>query len=992
MADSSRSNLRKLKDEYARNPGSRVFVHLAEAYRKAGELRQAHQVLADGLKRHVDYPSGLVVLAKVLADQGEAERAAAVWRDVVRLDPENVVALRALGDLAESAGRRDEAMQYYRRIVRLENGEPDADDAPFGAQGSDDDDDEPAHAPAASAPARGTDAPERVTHAPEPPQPALSKSRFSWLVRSVVRAPAEPARETYGFDAPAAAPAAQAAPAPVRSAPAAPSFDAEAPARVSPAAPGWAPAAEPARAAAPNPTGFAPDAAPEPATAAAPGTVPEPVVAAPDVASAPVGVNAPEIAPEPRAAAAPAVAPEPMVAAAPDVAPEPMVAVAPEASATPIAAPAESQAAGTPFGFAARSAPEAQREFAAEVGREPAAEAQTVAAEQPLSDEQPANDAPIEATQDTAPEAAPERAFAEIAAVEDQPEYANAALAAEPEPAPDEAEPAEEPAFVEEMADDDFPRAGFNENAAARPDEPFLDVDPEDPDQPYTDVRTEVPEPPVVDAELDEAGEPIEDEAHADPTMFAASREDQLREPVAAPGTPSFTASWSAFARGLGETEAAAETQDEPFEGIFGVEEGAVLQVEDEEVLVVSVDGDEPDAEPAPADEDQGSSPDSDPASDEARAEEVESQEEIVASAPEVEDAVDETPSAPVSFEELAQLAYDGDAREEEEEADPLAQIRAEMYGVDQEGAGETMPGVAAALAEVLVRLLERDGSVMHAESSLRRLLAVALARELGLNEAQQEALALAATLGAIGELREADAGDTGRNQAVTLQLLSGVALPDATREALGHQYERWDGAGLPMGLREENIPFPARVLAVARGAAALLGRNRGGAAAVVDELQRHAGTAFDPLVVSVLRRVFAQRERHGIGYGWGGRVAVAHPRELRGLELAQQLHAEGYEAETTQTAEALRQRLQEGSAEALIVGADLPDADVGALVRDIRSQAPGLPVLIVDAGDARRRVALLGAGADVCFPPDAEFLEVRATLDALLRRGEAPA
>ncbi len=300
-----------------------------------------------------------------------------------------------------------------------------------------------------------------------------------------------------------------------------------------------------------------------------------------------------------------------------------------------------------------------------------------------------------------------------------------------------------------------------------------------------------------------------------------------------------------------------------------------------------------------------------------------------------------------------------------------------------------------AALAEVLVRLLERDGSVIRAESSLRRLMVLALGRELGLPEAQQDALALAALLGAIGELGEGEGGaqggaEAGRHLAITLQLLSGVSLPATAREALAHQYERWDGGGLPSGLREEQIPFAARVLAVARAAAALLGERGPGAAGVVDELQRQAGSAFDPLVVSVLRRVFAQRERHGIGYGWGGRVAVAHPRELRALELAARLHGEGYAAETAGTAAALRDRLRAGAPQALVIGADLPDADAAALVREVRAMAAALPVLVVDAADARRRVELLGAGADVCFPPDADFLEVRATLDALLRRGEA--
>ncbi|MBD0321352.1 MAG: tetratricopeptide repeat protein, partial [Gemmatimonadetes bacterium] len=193
MADSSRAQLRKLKDEYARNPGSRVFVHLAEAHRKAGELRQAQQVLTEGLRRHVDYPSGLVVLAKVLADQGDDERATAVWRDVVRLDPENVVALRALADIAEAAGRRDEALELYRQLLRLENGAPDDDDTQFAAPSYDD--------------------PEPVAAAQEPeraPVAAPAKSRFSWLVRSVTRGvaePKEPARSAFNLQEALAGPA-----------------------------------------------------------------------------------------------------------------------------------------------------------------------------------------------------------------------------------------------------------------------------------------------------------------------------------------------------------------------------------------------------------------------------------------------------------------------------------------------------------------------------------------------------------------------------------------------------------------------------------------------------------------------------------------------------------------------------------------------------------------------------------------------------------------
>jgi CheY-like chemotaxis protein len=766
MADTSRSQLRKLKEEYARNPGSRVFVHLAEAHRKAGELKQAQQVLTDGLRRHGDYPSGLVVLARVLADQGEDERAAAVWRDVVRLDPENVVALRALGDIAEAAGHRAEAMQLYRRVLRLENGEPDAGEGEVIAADFDGEDAEPVSAapavepapdpvpiwrmprpdpPAARTPepepepvpAWRMSRPEPAAPAPEPvpepepepaPAPASAKSRFSWLVRTVTGGRVEEPQ-----------------PAAVRN---------EAPAR--------------------EDTVFEPAAAAEP--------VPAETAYVPPV----------EDLPEPAAEAAPAPA-EPVQVADP-----------------------------------------------AELETDPA----------PLAAE------PFEGVLDGV-EAA-------------------------------------------ELAPSPYVAGRWAESA----DNPEMDDRPSAEDEPI--AYHPAPAPYVPDVE----------------------EEDE--------GTPG----------GVVVTEADEETgYAEPVPSIF---EGA-----DEDIT---------------------------------RFVEAQARDQtVVAEAePEEEASEDEHGHEPIRFEELAQLAYEGAATP----ADPLAQMRAELYAPEDAGEDDTAGG-AAALAEVLVRLLERQGRVMHAESSLRRLLALALARELNLPPAQQDALGLAALLGALGELRDGGAADAGRQLAVTLQLLSGVALPETAREALAHQCERWDGGGLPAGLREEQIPFPARILAVARGAAALLAERRPGAGSVVDDLQRQAGTAFDPLVVSVLRRVFAQRERHGIGYGWGGRVAVAHPHELRALDLCTRLHGEGYAAETSGSAAAVRELLQTGSPQALVLGADLPDADTAALVREVRSAGHSLPVLVIDAPDARRRVELLGAGADVCFPPDAEFPEVRATLDALLRRGE---
>jgi tetratricopeptide (TPR) repeat protein len=117
MAESHREEIAKLEALYAGNPGGRVFVHLAEAYRKAGEHERARRILDEGLARHTDSASGYVVLGRVLADMQITAEAEVAFRRVLELDGGNLVALRWLGDLARQSGRSAEAASHYRELL-----------------------------------------------------------------------------------------------------------------------------------------------------------------------------------------------------------------------------------------------------------------------------------------------------------------------------------------------------------------------------------------------------------------------------------------------------------------------------------------------------------------------------------------------------------------------------------------------------------------------------------------------------------------------------------------------------------------------------------------------------------------------------------------------------------------------------------------------------------------------------------------------------------
>ncbi len=116
MPEMNRDEIAKLEALYASNPEGRVFTHLAEAYRKAGEYDRARAILEQGLTKHPGYASAYVVLGRVYLDLDNGPQATASFKRVLDLDPHNLVALRSLGDIARSAGRRDEALGYFEEL------------------------------------------------------------------------------------------------------------------------------------------------------------------------------------------------------------------------------------------------------------------------------------------------------------------------------------------------------------------------------------------------------------------------------------------------------------------------------------------------------------------------------------------------------------------------------------------------------------------------------------------------------------------------------------------------------------------------------------------------------------------------------------------------------------------------------------------------------------------------------------------------------------
>jgi tetratricopeptide (TPR) repeat protein len=120
-ADSDlQQEIEQLEQRYAENPDGLVFAHLADAYRKVGEYSKAEGLVLHGLKAHPTYISGHNVLGRIYQDAERFADAHEQFNKVLELDPQNMIALRALADLAMNGGRLEDARSWYEKILAID--------------------------------------------------------------------------------------------------------------------------------------------------------------------------------------------------------------------------------------------------------------------------------------------------------------------------------------------------------------------------------------------------------------------------------------------------------------------------------------------------------------------------------------------------------------------------------------------------------------------------------------------------------------------------------------------------------------------------------------------------------------------------------------------------------------------------------------------------------------------------------------------------------
>jgi DNA-binding response OmpR family regulator len=189
-----------------------------------------------------------------------------------------------------------------------------------------------------------------------------------------------------------------------------------------------------------------------------------------------------------------------------------------------------------------------------------------------------------------------------------------------------------------------------------------------------------------------------------------------------------------------------------------------------------------------------------------------------------------------------------------------------------------------------------------------------------------------------------------------------------------------------------EAIPLGARIVAVADSFAAMISarphRLPRRVPAAVEDIRAGAGKQYDPNVVAVLQRVLQGSDWRGLRFGLRHHILIVDPDDSRAMVLATKLCSHGYLAEAAFDLETARDRFKRSKLAAIIISADIEEEQIKALVREIREmvRVAMLPVVVSDAG-VNSRVALLEGGVDVCLARGASFEELKATVEAFLRR-----
>lgn len=104
---------------FAKDPGSKVFIPLAEEYGKAGMWEEAVAVLEDGLKNYPGFITAMVALGRAYEQMNQPVKAKAILEEAIKISPDNLRAHRTLAKLYMTDGAKEAAIRSCNVILSI---------------------------------------------------------------------------------------------------------------------------------------------------------------------------------------------------------------------------------------------------------------------------------------------------------------------------------------------------------------------------------------------------------------------------------------------------------------------------------------------------------------------------------------------------------------------------------------------------------------------------------------------------------------------------------------------------------------------------------------------------------------------------------------------------------------------------------------------------------------------------------------------------------
>jgi len=119
-------NIEILKEKVKKDPNSKLFLPLAEAYKERGRVEKSIKVLLQGLERQPEYHSARVALGKVYLKKDMLAEAKAEFVKVVEAVPDNLFAHKKLMEIYYNNGDLEGVERECEIILALNENDEEA--------------------------------------------------------------------------------------------------------------------------------------------------------------------------------------------------------------------------------------------------------------------------------------------------------------------------------------------------------------------------------------------------------------------------------------------------------------------------------------------------------------------------------------------------------------------------------------------------------------------------------------------------------------------------------------------------------------------------------------------------------------------------------------------------------------------------------------------------------------------------------------------------